>query len=120
MQVPKGLDQVSGGVSVPCRHATPVADALWKPIFINNDKVGKKSNQGALPYLTSYVGRYVVLDLNFYCTVLYIAIMLYLTAEPRGRPVASSMYRIIFIKTENIAVDEIGRVICSYLLARNQ
>ena len=32
MQVPKGRDQVSGGVSVPCRHATPVADALWKPI----------------------------------------------------------------------------------------
>ena len=28
-----GQDQVSGGVSVPCRHATPVADDLWKPIF---------------------------------------------------------------------------------------
>ena len=28
-----GQDQVSGGVSVPCWHATPVADALWKPIF---------------------------------------------------------------------------------------
>ena len=27
-----GQDQVSGGVSVPCRHATPVADVLWKPI----------------------------------------------------------------------------------------
>ena len=35
-----GQDQVSGGVSVPCRHATPVADALWKPIFINNVKFG--------------------------------------------------------------------------------
>ena len=42
MQVPS----VSGGVSVPCRHATPVADALWKPIFSNNVKVGKKSSQG--------------------------------------------------------------------------
>ena len=31
MQVPKGRDQVSGEVSVPCRHATPVADALLKP-----------------------------------------------------------------------------------------
>ena len=43
-----GQDQVSGGVSVPCRHATPVADhdALWKPIFSNNVKVGKKSSQG--------------------------------------------------------------------------
>ena len=28
MQVPKGRDQVSGGVSVPCRHATPVAQFL--------------------------------------------------------------------------------------------
>ena len=27
-----GQDQVSGGVSVLCRHATPVADAPWKPI----------------------------------------------------------------------------------------
>ena len=27
-----GQDQVSGGVSVPCWHATPVADALRKPI----------------------------------------------------------------------------------------
>ena len=25
MQVPNGRDQVSGGVSVPCQHATPVA-----------------------------------------------------------------------------------------------
>ena len=41
-----GQDQVSGGVSVPCRHATPVADALWKPIFSNNVKFGKKSSQG--------------------------------------------------------------------------
>ena len=41
-----GQDQVSEGVSVPCRHATPVANALRKPIFSNNVKVGKKSNQG--------------------------------------------------------------------------
>ena len=27
------------------------------------------------------------------------------------------MYHIIFIKTENITVDEIGRIICSHLLA---
>ena len=30
-------------------------------------------------------------DLNVYCTVLNIATMLHLTAEPLGRPVASSM-----------------------------
>ena len=40
-----GQDQVSGGVSVPCRHATPVADAPWKPL-ISNVKFSKKSNQG--------------------------------------------------------------------------
>ena len=41
-----GQDQVSGGVSVPCRYATPVADALWKPMYSYNVKVGKKSRQG--------------------------------------------------------------------------
>ena len=45
MQVPKGRDQVSGELSVPCRHATPVADAPWKPIF-RNVKFNQKSNQG--------------------------------------------------------------------------
>ena len=39
-----GQDQVSGGVSVPCQHATPVADALWKPIF--SYVKFSKSNQG--------------------------------------------------------------------------
>ena len=29
-----GQDQVSGGVSVLCRHATPVANVLWKPLKI--------------------------------------------------------------------------------------
>ena len=46
--------------------------------------------------------------------------MLHLTAEPRGRTVSSSMYHIIFIKAEKIAIDEIGRIICSHLLARAQ
>ena len=50
-----GQDQVSGGVSVPCRHATPVANALWKPIFSNNVKVGKKSN---------YLGRMYPVELE--------------------------------------------------------
>ena len=35
--------------------------------------------------------------------------MLHLTVEPRGRPCI-----IIFIKTENIAVDEIGRIVHIY------
>ena len=46
--------------------------------------------------------------------------MLQHTAELRGRPAASSMHDIICIKTENIAVDEIRRMTCSYLLARAQ
>ena len=40
-----GQDQVPGGVSVPCQHATPVADAQWKPIF-SDVKFSKESNQG--------------------------------------------------------------------------
>ena len=40
-----GQDQVSGGVSVPCQHATPATDAPWKPIF-SNGKFSKKSNHG--------------------------------------------------------------------------
>ena len=46
MQVPKGRDQVSGGVSVPCRHATPVANVLWKPLkFRLKVEFGTKSDQ---------------------------------------------------------------------------
>ena len=26
-----GQNLVSGGVNVPCQHATPVANVLWKP-----------------------------------------------------------------------------------------
>ena len=83
------------------------------------------SNQQPLDYSSNVFPteprrEYVELDLKFYCTVLYIATMLYLTALPRGRLVASSMYHIILNKTENIAVNEIGRIICSHLLARAQ
>ena len=40
-----GQDQVSGWVSVPCRHATPIADVPWIPIF-SDVKFSKESNQG--------------------------------------------------------------------------
>ena len=40
-----GQDQVSRGVSVPCQHATPVADAQWKPIY-SDVKFSKESNEG--------------------------------------------------------------------------
>ena len=43
--------------------------------------------------------------------------MLHVTAEPRVRPVALSC---TFIKAEKIAVNEIGRIICSHILLRAQ
>ena len=71
------------------------------------------SNQQPLDYKPNVLPTELRREVfEVYCTVLYIATMLHLTAEPRGRPVASSMYHIISIKTENIAVDEIGRIIC--------
>ena len=36
-----GQDQVSGGVSIPCWHATPVAYILLKPLQFDNVNVGK-------------------------------------------------------------------------------
>ena len=36
-----GQDQVSGGVSVPCWHATPVAHILLKPLQFGNVNFGK-------------------------------------------------------------------------------
>ena len=42
-----GQDQVSRGVSVPCRHATPAADALRNPI-LRNVKFSKKLGKGTL------------------------------------------------------------------------
>ena len=46
MQVSNGRDQVSGGGRVPCRHATPVANILWKPVKIREKvEFGTKSDQ---------------------------------------------------------------------------
>ena len=46
-----GRNQVSGRVSVPCWHATPVANAPWKPLIIGDGqaryqghKIGGKSD----------------------------------------------------------------------------
>ena len=48
-----GQDQVSGGVSVPCRHATPVADDLWKPIFGEMSRFSKMLS----PLIMSHTGK---------------------------------------------------------------
>ena len=49
--------------------------------------------------------------------MLYIASLLYVASLHNHAIVASGMCHIVFIKTENIVVDEIGRNICSHLLA---
>ena len=43
--------------------------------------------------------------------------MLYVALLQNHAIVASGMYHIVFIKTENIVVDKIWRIICSHLLA---
>ena len=43
--------------------------------------------------------------------------MLYVASLHNHATVASVIYHNAFIKTENIVVDDIGRSICSYLLA---
>ena len=43
-----GQDQVSGGVSVLCWHAAPVANVLWKPLAISaTSRKLKKTNKTA-------------------------------------------------------------------------
>ena len=43
--------------------------------------------------------------------------MLFVASLQNHALVVSGMCHIVFIKTENIVVDEIGRIICSHLLA---
>ena len=43
--------------------------------------------------------------------------MLYVATLHNHTIVALGMYHIVLIKTENIVVEEIGRIICSHLLA---
>ena len=49
--------------------------------------------------------------------MLFIATMLYVASLHDHPIVASCIYYIVFIKTENIVVNEIGRIICTHLLA---
>ena len=90
------------------KMAMPTGEHWWKK---NSGAPWARTSNLWIPSLTrsplSYLGIYVEWDLNFYCTVLYLATMLHLTAEPRGRPVASRMNEACtFIKTEIIAVNE--------------
>ena len=49
--------------------------------------------------------------------MLFIATVLYVASLHDHAIVASGMYYIVLIKTENIVVNEIGRIICTHLLA---
>ena len=40
-----GRNQVSGRVSVPCWHATPVANAPWKPLIIGEGQTRYKGQE---------------------------------------------------------------------------
>ena len=74
--------------------AMPTGEHCWKK---NSGAPWARTSNLWIPSLTRsplrYLGKYVKWDLNSYCIQRYsITTMLHVTAEPRGRPVASSMY----------------------------
>ena len=69
-----GQDQVSGGVSVPCRHATPVADALWKPIFSNNVKLDNTTNTTSSSCMLSIKRRLLTWSTSTKCKVFHLCL----------------------------------------------
>ena len=76
------------------------------------------SNPNALPIeLGRLIGRVGFKLLLYNVTLLYIALTLYVESLHNQAIAASGMCHIVFIRTENIVVDEIGRIICSHLLA---
>ena len=40
-----GRNQMSGRVSVPCRHATPLENAPWKPLIIGEGQTRYKGRE---------------------------------------------------------------------------
>ena len=87
----------------------PTGEHCWKK---NSGEQLTRTINLWIPSLTrsllSYVGRYVEWDLNLYCTLLCIATIVYLNAEPRGRPVASSMY--FFLKLKILPLMKLGEL----------
>ena len=78
------------------------------------EKITCKSKENT----TLCFGLLVVLRI-YVALALYIASMLYVASLHNHAIVASGMYHIVFIKTENIVGDEIGSIICSHLLAHS-
>ena len=96
----------------------PTGEHCWKK---NSGAQWARTSNLWIPSLScsllSNVGRYVEWDLNFYCTV-YIKLQCYTSLQ--NRAIDQLHQACMFIKTENIAVDEIGRIISLHLLARAQ
>ena len=69
-----GRNQVSGRVSVPCWHATSVANAPWKPLIIGEDQARYQSHDigGKSDWLGSHCWSLI-------------------SSVPRGIPVLSSL-----------------------------
>ena len=68
-QVPQwGRNQVSGRVSVPCWHATPVAHAPWKPLIIVEGKARYQGHEigGTSDWLGSHCWSRIRMSFNIH------------------------------------------------------
>ena len=61
-----GRNQVSGRVSVPCWHATPVANAPWKPLMIGEGQARCQGHEigGKSDWLGSHCWSRVRMSFN--------------------------------------------------------
>ena len=61
-----GRNQVSGRVSVPCWHATPVANAPWKPLIIGKGQVRYQGHEigGKSDWLGSHCWSRIRMSFN--------------------------------------------------------
>ena len=61
-----GRNQVSGRVSVPCWHATPVANAPWKPLIIGESQVRYQGHEigGKSDWLGSHCWSRIRMSFN--------------------------------------------------------
>ena len=61
-----GWNQVSGRVSVPCWHATPVANAPWKPLIIDEGQARYQGHEigGKSDWLGSHCWSRIRMSFN--------------------------------------------------------
>ena len=62
----RGRNQVSGRVSVPCWHATPVANTPWKPLIIGEGQARYKGHEigGKSDWLGSHCWSRIRMSFN--------------------------------------------------------